>query len=134
MTTEIIITNLAVRAFHGVFPEERRLGNNFTVNAVLRSDFRPALTSDRLDDTLDYGAACDVIVSEMATPSALLEHVAGRIINALHTRFPQLAGGEITITKHNPPHPPPSGRHIGESLLDPLRPPAVIPFSTFRLF
>ena len=105
MTTEIIITNLAVRAFHGVFPEERRLGNNFTVNAVLRSDFRPALTSDSLNDTLDYGAACDVIVAEMATPSALLEHVAGRIINALHACFPQLAGGEITITKHNPPIP-----------------------------
>ena len=53
MTTEIIITNLAVRAFHGVFPEERRLGNNFTVNATLRADFRPALTSDSLNDTLE---------------------------------------------------------------------------------
>ena len=39
----------------------------------------------------------------MATPSQLLEHVAGRIIRALSTRFPQIEGGTVTVAKLTPP-------------------------------
>ena len=39
----------------------------------------------------------------MRIPSRLLEHVAGRILKALHHRFPTLQAAEIMLSKVNPP-------------------------------
>ncbi|MDO4756134.1 MAG: dihydroneopterin aldolase, partial [Parabacteroides sp.] len=40
---------------------------------------------------------------QMEIPSNLIEHVAGRIINALKERFPQLEEVELKLSKLNPP-------------------------------
>ena len=45
----------------------------------------------------------EVVKVEMAVPSRLLEHVAGRITNALFARFPAVTAIHLEIIKENPP-------------------------------
>ena len=43
-------------AYHGVYPEESRLGQRFTVDLELGLDLRPAAESDDLAKTVNYPA------------------------------------------------------------------------------
>lgn len=101
----IAINNLKIRAHHGVYDQERKVGNDFVV--TLRLDVPAsdaAMATDSLDDTINYAEAIDIIKAEMAVPSNLLEHVAGRIRRRLEEAYPGLiAGGELTVAKLAPP-------------------------------
>ena len=103
MINEILISDLKVFAYHGVLPEERVNGNNFIINLRITTDFSKAMQTDCLDDTLNYAEVCDVIRTEMAQPSDLLEHVAGRIVDALKSRFPGIQSLDLELHKLNPP-------------------------------
>ena len=52
---KIYIENLKIFAYHGVFPEEKREGQNFYVNAVLEIDAEKAGIADDLSLSADYG-------------------------------------------------------------------------------
>lgn len=104
-TTTIEINRLRLRARHGVMQQERTVGNTFEVTAHLQCNVGRAVADDDLSATLDYAEAIDVIKSEMAIPSRLLEHAAGRIRTALTTKFPCITGGRISIAKLTPPIP-----------------------------
>ncbi len=53
---EIRLTGISVRAHHGVYPEEQEKGQEFVVDVVAQIDLSAAGESDRLEDTVDYGA------------------------------------------------------------------------------
>lgn len=103
MTTYISLNKLRFHAFHGVMEQERRVGNDFEVSLTVEYPFEKAMESDDLCDTLNYAELYDVIAAEMRQPSDLLEHVAGRIISAVRSRFPLIVGGELTVAKLTPP-------------------------------
>lgn len=92
-----------MRAFHGVLPQERLTGNDYTVSVRAGYDVGRALESDDVADTLNYAAVCEVVLEEMAVPSRLVEHVAGRMGERLFSRFPDILSLDIKIVKHNPP-------------------------------
>ena len=96
MTTRISLNRLRFHAFHGVMEQERRVGNDFEVSLTVDYPFEKALTSDDLDHTLNYALLYDVIAAEMQQPSKLLEHVAGRIVGAVKSRFPLVKGGTVS--------------------------------------
>ena len=56
-----------------------------------------------LCDTINYATIYSEIEAIMQTPSQLLEHVVGRIIEKLQQQFPQIEGGHIALYKENPP-------------------------------
>ena len=62
-----------------------------------------AMLSDDVADTLDYAALYGVVKTEMMQPSRLLEHVAGRITQAIEKRFPLVTSIDLELTKLNPP-------------------------------
>ena len=99
MRTSIHIGTLRFYAHHGVLPQEQKVGNYFKIETTLYTDFSRALVTDELTDTLNYAEICKIISDEMAIPSRLLEHVAGRIINS------QITGGRLIVTKEKPPIP-----------------------------
>lgn len=103
MTGTIEINGLRLFARHGVFEEERINGNTFEITVHLRYPIERAMLTDNLDETLNYAEAVDVIRSEMDCPSKLLEHVVGRIYEALMRKYPAVTGGMIHLTKLNPP-------------------------------
>lgn len=105
MRTSIHIRALRFYAHHGVLPQEQKVGNYFKVETTLYTDFSRALVTDELTDTLNYAEVCKIISDEMAIPSRLLEHVAGRITNSLRSHYPQITGGRLIVTKEKPQSP-----------------------------
>ena len=99
----IELEGMEFKAYHGCLEHERTEGNIFIVDFCGGMDLTAASRTDRLEDTLDYGAVYDIVAKEMEKPSDLLEHVAGRISDAIETAFPGLDGFSIRVSKKNPP-------------------------------
>ena len=103
MNNCVILRSLRLFAHHGVLPQERAVGAYFTLNISIQTDFSRAMAEDELDGTISYADVFEVVKAEMAVPSALLEHVAGRICQAIFRRFPQAEAIDLEILKENPP-------------------------------
>lgn len=103
MSSKIYLRNVRFHAFHGVLPQEEIVGNDYLVNLVLDYDFSSAMKTDDLQGTLNYAEVYQKVREEMAVPSKLLEHVAGRIAHRLFSDFPEIQKLQLSITKVNPP-------------------------------
>lgn len=103
MSSKIYLRNVRFHAFHGVLPQEGIVGNDYLVNLVLDYDFSSAMKTDDLQGTLNYAEVYQKVREEMAVPSKLLEHVAGRIAHTLFSDFPEIQKLQLSITKVNPP-------------------------------
>lgn len=103
MSSKIYLRNVRFHAFHGVLPQEGIVGNDYLVNLVLDYDFSSAMKTDDLQETLNYAEVYQKVREEMAVPSKLLEHVAGRIAHRLFSDFPEIQKLQLSITKVNPP-------------------------------
>lgn len=103
MSSKIYLRNVRFHAFHGVLPQEGIVGNDYLVNLVLDYDFSSAMKTDDLHVTLNYAEVYQKVREEMAVPSKLLEHVAGRIAHRLFSDFPEIQKLQLSITKVNPP-------------------------------
>ena len=79
----IKLENIRVTAYHGCLKEETAIGSDYKVDLKVKADLQKSTTSDKLEDTVDYVFLNKVVVEEMATPSALLEHVAKRILDRI---------------------------------------------------
>jgi dihydroneopterin aldolase len=90
-------------AFHGVMPQERSVGGEFLVSVKVGYPLEKAMSSDDVADTLNYAALYELVKKEMMQPSALLEHVMGRIVEAIEKAFPEVTSVEVKIKKVNPP-------------------------------
>ena len=99
----IFINDLRLYAFHGVLPQERRVGGWFIVSLRVHYNIMRAMETDDVADTLSYADLCELVKAEMAVPSNLLEHVAGRIVHAVFSRYPQAEAIGLVLTKENPP-------------------------------
>lgn len=103
MSSKIYLRNVRFHAFHGVLPQEGIVGNDYLVNLVLDYDFSSAMKTDDLQGTLNYAEVYQKVREEMAVPSKLLEHVAGRIAHRLFSDFLEIQKLQLSITKVNPP-------------------------------
>ena len=101
---EIIIENLKVYAYHGVYKEENEKGQNFYVNAVLYADTRKAGKEDKRELTTSYGDVCQFIHTFMSENLfQLIETVAERTAEAVLSHFPLLEGITLEIRKPEAP-------------------------------
>lgn len=103
MSSKIYLRNVRFHAFHGVLPQEGIVGNDYLVTLVLDYDFSSVMKTDDLQGTLNYAEVYQKVREEMAVPSKLLEHVAGRIAHRLFSDFPEIQKLQLSITKVNPP-------------------------------
>jgi dihydroneopterin aldolase len=99
----IELKEMVFHAYHGVMPQERKVGNTYTVDLKIHFDCRRAMLSDDLNDTIHYASLYKIVKEEMAVPSNLIEHVAGRIVRRIQNDFPQIENIEIRLAKKNPP-------------------------------
>jgi len=100
---EILLKNMRFYAYHGVYAEEQRIGNDFTVDLRIDLSFGESLFTDQLADTLNYEAVYLLVKEQMMIPSKLLEHVATRILNKLMDSFIAIQAMEIRLSKLHPP-------------------------------
>lgn len=90
---------------HGVLDEERRRAQPFEVDLDITADLSVAGRSDRLEDTVDYGAVTDAVVAVVTGAHAdLLEHLAQRIVDATFVAAgPRAQAVAVTVRKLRPP-------------------------------
>ena len=103
MNQSIILSKLRFFAYHGVMAQENKVGHYFRVSLVIKYDFSKAVVSDNIKDTLNYGTIFNLVKQEMDIPSKLMEHLAGRIMNAIFQKFDNVYNIYIKIIKENPP-------------------------------
>lgn len=99
----IHLKGLKLYAFHGVLPQENRVGAEYTVNLRLKTDFSQAAQTDCLEGTVNYAEVFEAVKQEMQISSQLLEHVAYRIANRLLHDFPAIEEVDVELYKQNPP-------------------------------
>jgi dihydroneopterin aldolase len=83
--------------------EEGKIGSDYLVNLLVKSDLKEAAQSDRLSDTIDYVLLQKIVKNEVAVRSKLLEHVGSRIIESIFKKVPLAKTVKVTVSKLNPP-------------------------------
>ncbi len=99
----IQIENMEFYAYHGCYKQERVNGNRFLVDLDIVTALDKAAVTDNIDDTLNYKSACEIVKEQMSIKSRLLENVAGRILDRLYERFPEIQKATVKVSKMNPP-------------------------------
>ena len=104
----IALEGMRFRAFHGLYEEERILGNDFILNIEIMTDISKATVIEehgieKLDNTINYETVYDICRIEMATPHKLLEKLLQHIVISLKYQFKTIAQVSIKIKKMNPP-------------------------------
>ncbi|MGB0423307.1 MAG: dihydroneopterin aldolase [Flavobacteriales bacterium] len=97
------VNGVRVYAYHGCMNEEARIGQEYQVDVCIESDFTSSLSTDELTDTVDYVDVHRIIRREMAIRSKLIEHVGGRIAQAVKSEIKLVDKVKVVVTKFNPP-------------------------------
>ncbi len=100
---QIFLEGMEFYAFHGHFEEENIIGNRFVVDLIIETDMEIPSMTDNLKDAVNYHTAYQIVQREMAKKSRLLEHIAGRILDALHNELKGIQKATVTVAKLNPP-------------------------------
>jgi dihydroneopterin aldolase len=99
------ISGLSVFTHHGVSAAERETGQRLIFDVTLDLEECDATVTDRIEDTIDYGAVCDA-VTYVATERSYhtLERLCTAIADALMEWF-GASGAVVRATKPEPPLP-----------------------------
>ena len=99
----IQVSGIRAFGYHGVFPEERRDGQEFRADVTLWVDTRPAAASDDVADTVHYGEVSEAVAGVLGgEPVNLVETLCRRIADAVLA----FAGVQrVTVTVHKPDAP-----------------------------
>lgn len=103
METFVRIDGMRMHAFHGVLPQERSVGNDYELWLKVGYPWHDACKTDDVADTLNYAELSELVKRQMAIPSNLLEHVAGRIVEDIRATFPKVTSIELRLMKIAPP-------------------------------
>jgi dihydroneopterin aldolase len=102
-TSKIYLDEMHLYAYHGVMEQERLVGGEYRVSLIVDADLTEAVRTDNVAYTINYATLYELVKSEMAIPSKLLEHVAGRIGQRAMETFGKITTLTIRVTKVNPP-------------------------------
>lgn len=100
----IHLNELRFFAYHGLYPEERKTGNEFQLDIELTYLSQDTVIGD-ISETVNYAAVYDLARQIMQQPESLLETLAMRIADAIHDNFPVVRSAGVTIKKLHPPIP-----------------------------
>ncbi len=94
----IQLHDVSIHGYHGIYEEEKKLGNTFIVNLSL--DFlAPNKGIISIDDTIDYVKVYELVKLRMQTPTPLLETLVLDIANIIFEQFPFINNIKLQITK-----------------------------------
>lgn len=103
---KIILKDMQFYGFHGLFPEENKLGQRFNVDLILYTDLKQAGISDEMDNSINYGEVF-IHVQKIVEGKKqnLIESVAERIAGDLLQSFLRLKACDVKVIKPDPPIP-----------------------------
>ncbi|MDB5158931.1 MAG: folB [Mucilaginibacter sp.] len=89
-------------AFHGFYPEERKLGNCFIVDIDVEFIPTANISEDDLDNSVNYEQLYDIACEEMKLPKKLIETVAQAIIDEIKKQYAFVDRIQVRVKKMNP--------------------------------
>ena len=94
----------AIRFFaeHGMYEEEKRVGNEFEVDVSIACK-SPKKIITSIEHTINYAEVYRILQEEFAQRQNLLETVAMRVADKLQLQFSEIEVVKISIRKLNPP-------------------------------
>lgn len=106
MSDRIIVKDLVVFAYHGVHPEEQRLGQRFEVDLSCAMDLREAARRDAEGATVSYSSLVE-IVQEISSEKTffLIEALADQVARTILARYAQISAVTVTVRKPSAPIP-----------------------------
>lgn len=98
----LILQGMTFDGRHGVLPSEREQAQPFTVDVELQADLAPAGASDRLQDTIDYTLAHEIVRQVVEGEhrdllEALAEQIASRLL-----ALGGVTGARVRVAKQPP--------------------------------
>lgn len=99
----IKVHDIKIHTNHGCMEEEAKIGSDYIVNAVVKTNLEVSAQTDRLEDTVDYVAIYTIVFEEMKKRAKLLETVVQRIINRVLLEHKTVEKISIEVRKLNPP-------------------------------
>ena len=101
---EIVLKNIECYGYHGLLEEEKKEGQPFFFDVTLCGDFARAGKTDNIEDTVNYVAVFDLIVSicrnnRFNLIEALAENICSRILD----NFDIVDKVKVTVKKPNAP-------------------------------
>ena len=109
MSDKISILGITGFGYHGVLESERKNGQDFSVDVVLKLDLRNAGESDNLAHTINYAEVASLVHKRIiGEPVNLLERLVELIAQDILENFNVQ---EIEVTIHKPQAPIPVSFH-----------------------
>lgn len=100
----IILRDLGFYGYHGVFEEEKKLGQRFFIDLECGLDLSAPASSDALGHTISYADIFDVVKATFdGKRTKLIEALAQNIVNALFETFEEINWIIIRVRKPEAP-------------------------------
>ncbi|MGH9139355.1 MAG: dihydroneopterin aldolase [Acidimicrobiales bacterium] len=107
MTDRIELRGLVASGHCGALPEEQDRAQPLEIDLDVLADLSRPGASDELDDTVDYGALCQIVERVVTTERfQLLERLADRISEVV-LADDRVDAVEVAVRKLRPPVPQP---------------------------
>ena len=107
MSDVIELRGLRLVTFVGALPEEHERTQPLELDLDVEADLSVAGASDDLDDTINYGALCDVVEQTVVGGGhvRLLEAIAERVAGAVLAADGRITAVTVVVRKLRPPVP-----------------------------
>src|SRR5690242_7494134 len=97
-TLTVELKGLRFYAYHGLYAEEKKTGNEFEVNLSVSFEPQGGTITD-ISDTVNYSKLYTLVRSEMQKPRHLLETFVMELAEMIHLSYPRIRSIDISITK-----------------------------------
>ncbi|MCF6302957.1 MAG: dihydroneopterin aldolase [Devosiaceae bacterium] len=102
----IILKGLAFYGYHGVTPEEGKVGCRFSLDVTCGLDLRAAAASDDVEETISYELIFNVVRDSFSEKTfKLLETLAQHIVDRLFNAYGDIDWIQIRVAKPEAPIP-----------------------------
>lgn len=101
---KMVVKGMRFYGYHGVFPEENRLGQQFIVDVELLMDMQRAALTDELQYALDYSELHSFVKAIVeGPPFKLIEALTAQVASKVLEHYTMVNEVTVRVTK---PHPP----------------------------
>ncbi len=100
----MLLKRMVFYGYHGVYPEENKLGQKYFVDLDLRLDLSREARTDEVDATVNY-AEIHALVKAIVEgePVKLIETLTEKIASAVLGTYTSIIKATVSVTKPNPP-------------------------------
>jgi len=99
---QISLEGMEFYAYHGMYHEERVIGNTFVIDILIETDLEIAAMSDDINNTINYETIYLICQAEMGHTVKLIETLIVNISKAIRKQFSTIQMLTIKIRKNRP--------------------------------